>query len=122
METVKEISAMVLMGAGFFFLAVSAIGLIRMPDVYNRMHALGKCDTLGNWLIVLGLILLIGDLTSIAKMALIIVLVATINPVMTHLIAKTSYRMGLGLIKGSFHLDAYTGSEQRITERGGRKE
>ena len=41
----KEILAMVLMSGGFFFLAVSAIGLIRMPDVYNRMHALGKCDT-----------------------------------------------------------------------------
>ena len=114
----KEILAMVLMSGGFFFLAVSAIGLIRMPDVYNRMHALGKCDTLGNWLIVLGLILLIGDLTSIAKMALIIIRVATINPVMTHLIAKTSYNRGIDLVKGSFHLDTYAESEQRIEERG----
>jgi len=90
---VKEILAIIFMSGGFFFLAVSAIGLIRMPDVYNRMHALGKCDTLGNWLIILGLILVIGDLTSIAKMVLIIVLVATINPVMTHLLAKTSYNL-----------------------------
>ncbi|NLA27925.1 MAG: monovalent cation/H(+) antiporter subunit G [Firmicutes bacterium] len=98
-------------------MAVSAIGLIRMPDVYNRMHALGKCDTLGNWLIILGLILLIGDMTSIAKMVLIIILVATINPVMTHLIAKTSYNQGIDLLKGSFYLDAYAGPEKGVVER-----
>jgi multicomponent Na+:H+ antiporter subunit G len=118
---VKEIAAIVLMSSGFFFLAVSAIGLIRMPDVYNRMHALGKCDTLGNWLIILGLILVIGDLTSIGKMVLIIILVALINPVMTHLIAKTSYSRGIDMLKGSFHLDTYAGSEEAPAERGGRK-
>lgn len=117
----KDILAMVLMSGGFFFLAVSAIGLIRMPDVYNRMHTLGKCDTLGNWLIVLGLILVIGDLTSVAKMALIIVLVATINPVMTHLIAKTSYHRGIDLVEGSFLLNTYAESEERIKERGERE-
>lgn len=114
----REILAMILIGSGFFFLAVSAIGLIRMPDVYNRMHALGKSDTLGNWLIILGLILVIGDLTSAAKMALIIVLVAVINPVMTHLLARTSYRLGLEPVKGSYILDRYAGSGERAEERG----
>ena len=114
---IKQILAMILMGSGFFFLAVSAIGLIRMPDVYNRMHALGKCDTLGNWLIILGLILVIGDLTSAAKMALIIVLVALINPVMTHLLAKISYGLGIDLVEGSYRLDDYARSKG-IEERG----
>lgn len=118
---IKNIIAMVLMGSGFFFLAVSAIGLIRMPDVYNRMHALGKCDTLGNWLIILGLILVIEDLTSAAKMGLIIVLVATINPVMTHLLAKTSYGLGMDLVKGSYLLDEYGGSPKKAGKRGERK-
>lgn len=118
MITFKEILAMVLLGSGFFFLAVGAIGLIRMPDVYNRMHALGKCDTLGNWLTVLGLILIIGDPGSMAKMALIIVLVALITPVMTHLIAKTALTKGIGLVEGSFHLDTYTERDQGIGERG----
>ncbi len=117
----KEIVAMVLMSGGFFFLAISAIGLIRMPDVYNRMHALGKCDTLGSWLIILGLILLIGEMTSIVKMVLIIILVATINPVMTHLIAKTSYNRGIDLVNGSFRLDTYTEPGERIEERGERE-
>ena len=116
---IREVLAMILMGSGFFFLAVSAIGLIRMPDVYNRMHALGKSDTLGNWLIVLGLILIIGDLTSAAKMALIIILVATINPVMTHLLAKTSYGLGMDLVKGSYLRDHYAQSkEERGEQRG----
>ncbi|HHW74440.1 MAG TPA: monovalent cation/H(+) antiporter subunit G [Firmicutes bacterium] len=117
---IKHLAAMILMGSGFFFLAVSAIGLIRMPDVYNRMHALGKCDTLGNWLLILGLILVIGDLTSAAKMALIIILVALINPVMTHLLAKTSYGLGMDLVEGSYLLDDYT-SPKVNEERGEQK-
>lgn len=117
---IKDVVAMLLMGSGFFFLAVSAIGLIRMPDVYNRMHALGKCDTLGNWLLILGLILVIGDLTSAAKMALIIILVALINPVMTHLLAKTSYGLGMDLVEGSYLLDDYAASKGN-KERGGQK-
>lgn len=118
--TIKQIAAMVLISGGFFFLMVGSIGLVRLPDVYNRMHAVGKCDTLGNWLMLLGLMLFMGDLASVVKLALIFVLVATINPVITHMMAKTAYERGMDLVDGSFVLNAYSSfsQEKRRRERG----
>ena len=46
---------LVLVGGGVFFMLTGAIGLIRFPDFYTRMHAAGKCDTLGSLLVLTGL-------------------------------------------------------------------
>ena len=42
-----NIIAALFMTAGLFFLIVGAIGLVRLPDFYTRLHAAGLCDTLG---------------------------------------------------------------------------
>jgi len=121
-ELVRQIAAMVFISGGFFFLMVGSIGLIRLPDVYNRMHAVGKCDTLGNGLMLLGLILfMIHDFGSVVKLALIAALVITINPVVTHIMAKTAYERGMDLVDGSFVLNTYSSfkEEDRRRERSG---
>ena len=41
--------------SGVFFLLMGAVGLLRFPDFYTRMHAAGKCDTLGSLLVLTGL-------------------------------------------------------------------
>jgi len=46
-----------LMAAGVFFMLTGAIGLLRLPDFYTRLHATGKCDTLGEVLIIAGLLI-----------------------------------------------------------------
>ncbi len=98
---------------GFFFLLVGVIGLLRLPDVYTRMHAMGKCDTLGAGLIVIALMILIGDITNITKLVLIGVMIATINPIITHLIAKTAYNRGTPMAEGSFLINDYVASQRR---------
>ncbi len=98
---------------GFFFLLVGVIGLLRLPDVYTRMHAMGKCDTLGAGLIVIALMILIGDITNITKLILIGVMIATINPIITHLIAKTAYNRGTPMAEGSFLINDYVASQRR---------
>lgn len=45
----------VLVSAGIFFLAVSALGLLRLPDFYTRAHAVAKSETLGLLLVLVGL-------------------------------------------------------------------
>jgi multisubunit Na+/H+ antiporter MnhG subunit len=52
---VIDVTAAVLIVAGTFFLAVSAIGLIRLPDFYSRAHAVAKSETVGLLLVLLGL-------------------------------------------------------------------
>ncbi len=104
---VRDILAVLLLFGGLFFLSVGVIGLIRLPDVYNRLHALGKCDTMGMGLIVLGLMLLIPGTTNVVKLALLGALTYTINPVMTHIITKTAYVRGTPMAEGSFVISTY---------------
>ncbi len=98
---------------GFFFLVVGVVGLLRLPDVYTRMHAMGKCDTLGAGMVLIGLMLLIMDITNITKLILIGVMIATINPIVTHLIAKTAYNRGTPMAEGSFLINDYVASQRR---------
>lgn len=102
---------------GFFFLIVGVIGLIRLPDVYTRMHALGKCDTLGTGMVLIGLMFLVQDVTNITKLLLIMAMIITINPVVTHLIAKTAYNRGTPMAEGSFLINDYVASQRRRRKR-----
>lgn len=77
---------------GSFFFLVGTIGLIRMPDVYSKMHATTKCDTLGAGFIMAGLMLLTGFIGVTIKLLLIIVFIWLTNPTAAHIIAKANYR------------------------------
>ena len=52
---IREIIALVFLAAGLFFLIASAIGMLRLPDFYTRLHASGNSETLGLMLSLLGL-------------------------------------------------------------------
>lgn len=109
---IQYIALFILFG-GFFFLMVGVVGLLRLPDVYTRMHAMGKCDTLGAGLILFALMLLIGDITNITKLLLIGIMIGTINPIITHLIAKTAYNRGTPMAEGSYLINDYVASQRR---------
>ncbi len=91
MSIIHILSIIMLLIGSFFFL-VGTIGLIRMPDVYSKMHATTKCDTLGAGFIIAGLMLLTGFDTVTIKLLLIIVFVWLTNPTAAHIIAKANYR------------------------------
>ncbi len=110
---ILEYIAIVFLFGGFFFLLVGVVGLLRLPDVYTRMHAMGKCDTLGAGLILVALMLLIWDVTNITKLVLILSMIATINPIITHLIAKTAYNRGTPMAEGSYLINDYVASQRR---------
>lgn len=112
-----EYIAVFFMLGGFFFLVVGVVGLLRLPDLYTRMHAMGKCDTLGAGMVLIGLMLLIADITNITKLVLIGVMIATINPVITHLIAKTAYNRGTPMAEGSYLINIYVASQRRKRKR-----
>jgi len=80
---------------GAFFLAVSCIGLIRLPDFYTRTHAVGKSETLGAMLVLGGLALYNGFTVSSLKILIILVFVALANPTATHAILRAAFNSGL---------------------------
>ena len=113
---ISEILSMVFIVGGVFFLFVGAVGLIRLPDVYNRMHAVGKCDTLGAGLMLIGLMIIADSFAVIIKLLIVLFLIIVINPVVTHLMAKVSYERGMDLSDGSFVLNTYTAAKREIED------
>lgn len=77
---------------GVFFYIVGAIGLIRMPDVFCRMHATTKCDTLGAGMIFLGLIVWQGFGFVSLNIAIILLFIWLTTPTAAHAIAKSEYQ------------------------------
>ena len=80
----------IVLGAGFF--VAGTVGLLRLPDLYTRLHALTKADNLGLGLIMLGLILYAPDLFYAGKLLLLWVLVMVSGATGSHLIAKRALR------------------------------
>lgn len=81
--------------AGGLFCIVGAIGLVRMPDFYTRMHAASVVDTLGAGLVLLGLLLQAGLTLVGAKLLMIGALLLIASPTATHALARAAMVRGL---------------------------
>jgi len=93
MEMLLEIIIAAAMVLGTFLMFVAAVGLVRLPDVFCRMHAAGKAGTLGVSLLLLGpVIWFIGTDTSMAVRGLIAIFFQFITtPAATHVLSRASY-------------------------------
>jgi multicomponent Na+:H+ antiporter subunit G len=89
---VIEVIAGALIAAGILFYLAGSIGLLRLPDIYCRLHALTKADNLGLGLLVAGLVLLTDDLAVALKLLLIWLLVLGASAAGAHLIARQARR------------------------------
>ena len=83
------------LAAGGFFCVTGALGLVRMPDFYTRMHAASVTDTLGAGLILLGLVLQAGLTLIAVKLLMIGLLIFFTSPTATHALAKAAYARGV---------------------------
>lgn len=92
---ILEIAAYVLVFAGAGFCLIGAIGVLRFPDVFARMHSAGITDTLGALLVLLGLVLLAGFSLAAAKLAFILAFLWMTSPTATHALAKAALHGGV---------------------------
>ena len=81
--------------AGGVFCVIGAIGLLRMPDFYTRMHAASVIDTLGAGFILLGLMLQSGFTLVAAKLLMVGLLIFFASPTATHALARAAMARGL---------------------------
>lgn len=95
MSTVIDIASWVLLAAGGFFSVVGALGLVRMPDFFTRMHAASVTDTLGAGLVLLGLMLQAGWTLVMVKLVFIGLLIFFTSPASTHALARAAIARGL---------------------------
>jgi multicomponent Na+:H+ antiporter subunit G len=90
-----EILSMIFIVTGLFFLIVAAIGVIRLPDVFSRAHAISLTDSLGAFLMLIGIALHEGLGTNMFKILVVLALIYIINPVITHATIRAALRSGL---------------------------
>jgi multicomponent Na+:H+ antiporter subunit G len=95
MSLLVDAASWICLVAGAFFCVVGAVGLLRMPDFYTRMHAASVTDTVGAGLILLGLALQAGFSLVSAKLALIGLLLFLASPTATHALAQAALARGL---------------------------
>ena len=100
MAAVFDILTMVLLLGGSFFALTGAVGIIKMPDFYSRVHPAGKSDTLAQTLVITGLLLQTLHSESFGyhggiKLILIVFFLFITTPTATHAITKAAHVDGV---------------------------
>ena len=94
--------AVLLMVAGVAFIVIAALGVARMPDVFQRMHAATKAGGIGTSLVVLGVLVAGGVARSLTGVLTILFMLLTLS-VASQLLARAAYMSGAalhGLLRG----------------------
>jgi multicomponent Na+:H+ antiporter subunit G len=97
----SEIIGYILIIIGIFFNISGCIGLVRLPDVYNRLQASTKCVTLGTVLVLVGVALISDSAALNAKAIICAVFILITSPTAAHAIAKGAYASGIKLWENS---------------------
>jgi multicomponent Na+:H+ antiporter subunit G len=95
MSMVVDLLSWALLLSGGIFCIIGAVGMLRMPDFYTRMHAASVIETLGAGPILLGLCLQAGWTLIMVKLLMIVVLILFVSPTATHALARAAMVRGL---------------------------
>ncbi|MBO0335089.1 monovalent cation/H(+) antiporter subunit G [Sneathiella sp. CAU 1612] len=95
MDLILDIATWVLLLAGSALLLITGLGLLRLPDLYTRIHAGGMADTLATFLIFVGLSLQSGFSLVSVKLLLVIVFIFFTSPTASYALAQASFVAGL---------------------------
>ena len=97
----SDLLGMILVTVGVIFNLLGCIGLVRLPDVYNRLQAATKCVTLGACLILLGAVIMADSAPTAMKGLLCMAFVLITSPTGAHALARAAHRSGVALWPGS---------------------
>ena len=94
-QTLITILSGFFIACGILALLIGSLGLLRLPDVYCRIHAVGMIDTAGASFIILGMIIHEGFTLVTVKLVLIGVFMFFTSPIATHAVAQVAYKSGV---------------------------
>jgi multicomponent Na+:H+ antiporter subunit G len=109
----------VLLLAGAAFVAIAALGLVRLPDLYLRMHSLAKAGTLGCGLVLTGAALALPGLGVVLRVVGAVAFLLVTAPVASHLIGRAAHRTGAPQWEGTV-VDQWT-EDASVDPASGRK-
>ena len=107
----NETIGLTLFVIGVLFDLFGCVGLVRLPDVYNRIQASTKCVVLGTTFLLLGTVVWFGTPVVIIKGLLCILFVLITSSTAAHALSRASHRLGVALAEGSI-VDRYTDDMQ----------
>jgi len=102
-----NIIGLVFISIGLFFDFIGCLGLVRLPDVYNRLQAATKCITLGTCSILFGAFIIHGFTAAGIKILLCMLFLILTSPVSAHALARAAHKSGVKLWEKSV-IDKYT--------------
>jgi len=111
----SDIIGYILITIGVLFDIFGCVGLVRFPDVYNRLQAATKCVTLGTIMLLVGVAVTAGVSATSAKAIVCAVFILVTSPTGAHAIAKGSYISGVPLWKDSV-VDKYADEVNKKTD------
>ena len=94
-----DIISTMFLAAGSFIMITGTFGLLKFPDFYTRMHATGKCDTLGQILIIFGCMIYEGFTFITIKLLLVSAFYLLAGPSGCHALMKAAYVTGVPVWK-----------------------
>ena len=94
-DLILEVLSWISILGGLFFMIVGTIGVVRMPDVYTRLHAAGMTDTMGAGLLLLGMCFQAGLTLVLVRLILIYAFLLFTSPISTHALASAALSGGL---------------------------
>lgn len=117
----SSLLAAVLLLLGTAFMLVASIGLLRLPDLYTRMHAITKAGTLGVGLILIGVAVAFADLSVGTRSVVVIFFVLLTAPISAHMVGRAGYIDGVPLWHGTV-FDQWQGSADQMRREAVRTE
>ena len=105
MELLIDLASWFFFIVGSAFLLIGAIGIIRLPDVFSRMHGAGIIDTMGTAMLFSGMLLQAGLTIVSIKLFLILLFLMFTSPTSTHALARAALDAGLKPLVGNDALD-----------------
>ena len=94
-DLVRDVISALLLAGGSAFLLIGAVGVLRFPDFYTRLHPAGLTDTAGAGLVLAGLMVESGFNLVTAKLVLVLALVVFTSPVSCHATSRAALASGL---------------------------
>ncbi|TNF88705.1 MAG: monovalent cation/H(+) antiporter subunit G [Gammaproteobacteria bacterium] len=95
MDTIVSMASALCLLLGSFLCLSGGVGILRFPDFYTRMHAVGVTDTLAAAMILIGLMLQNPEGLVMLKLLLILLMTIFISPVASHALAKAAFKNDL---------------------------
>tara|TARA_B100001996_G_scaffold374456_1_gene353096 strand:+ start:2623 stop:2946 length:324 start_codon:yes stop_codon:yes gene_type:complete len=94
-ENIYDVLTICSLVIGVFFILTGSLGLLKLPDVFSRIHSAGMIDTAGAGFIILGMIFQSGISLATAKLVFIAIFIFFSSPVSSHVISNLARKKGL---------------------------